>query len=55
VSRSNTGKKGPGYEHWSRRANGSGKWLREPGRMDKTLMHRRERRTAGPNQKLPQE
>lgn len=41
-----TGGKGPGYEHWGRRSNGAGKWHREPGRDDKTLTHRKERRGA---------
>ena len=41
-----TGGKGPGYEHWGRRSNGTGKHHNQPGRSDKTLVHRKERRAA---------
>lgn len=41
-----TGGKGGGYEHWSRRANGGGKWHNQSGRDDKTLTHRQERRSG---------
>jgi hypothetical protein len=44
-----TGGKGPGYEYWGRRSNGAGKWHNQPGRDDKTLTHRKERR-AGKNE-----
>jgi hypothetical protein len=46
MSRSRKGQKGPGYEYWGRRANGEGKWLRDPGRATKTQTHRRERRAG---------
>ncbi len=55
MSRTRKGAKGPGYEHWTRRAwvHALGKWLAEPGRWTKTKTHRRERRlgkteVAGP-------
>lgn len=39
MSRTKKGKKGVGYEYWSRRSK-----YREPGRWSKTMTHRAERR-----------
>ncbi len=39
MSRTNKGKKGAGYEYWSRRSE-----HREPGRLSKMWTHREERR-----------
>ncbi len=41
-----TGGKGGGYEHWGRRSNGTGKWHNQPGREDKVMTHRKERRAG---------
>lgn len=40
MSKTNRGSKGPGYDYWSKRANGDGKWLTRPGRVSKKLMNR---------------
>jgi hypothetical protein len=40
MSRSRHNSKGPGFEYWSRRANGTGKHLTVPGRASKKLMNR---------------
>lgn len=44
MSKTYCGEKGPGYEYWSRRANGEGKELSRPGRTTKKLTNKRERR-----------
>ena len=40
MSDTRRGSKGPGYDYWSRRANGEGKHLQSPGRFSKKKMNR---------------
>lgn len=44
MSRTKRGTKGPGFDYWSRRANGAGKWLTAPGRVTKKILNRIARR-----------
>ena len=43
MSRTKKGRKGPGYEYWSRRPS---KGITTPGRKTKIITHRQERRIA---------
>lgn len=47
MSRTKKGKKGPGYEYWSRRGE-----FRQPGRWSKVRTHREERREGKQETKL---
>ena len=38
------GSKGPGYEYWGRKANGTGKWCTRPGKLSKKVLKRKIRR-----------
>lgn len=40
MSRTKRGGKGPGFDYWSKRANGEGKNLQSPGRFSKKSMNR---------------